>query len=64
MGEIVLGSTGVEQFQIMADNDDEKIYCPDRPNCGSKVETSSFCGVLLQMAQVQGPKTAGKALFG
>ena len=54
----------MEQFQIMADNDDEKIYCPDRPNCGSKVETSSFCGVLLQMAQVQGPKTAGKALFG
>lgn len=48
VGDIVLGSSGVEHFQIMADNDDEKIYCPDRPNCTSKV------------AQVQGPKSAGK----
>ncbi|CAE7231993.1 ppsC [Symbiodinium pilosum] len=48
VGEITVGSTGAEHFQVIADNDDEKVYCPDRPNCTSKV------------AQVQGPKTAAK----
>mmetsp|Transcript_33206 Transcript_33206/g.60146 ORF Transcript_33206/g.60146 Transcript_33206/m.60146 type:complete len:946 (+) Transcript_33206:81-2918(+) len=47
-GEITIGSSGQEAFQIIADNDEEKVYCPDRPNCTSKA------------APVQGPKTASK----
>lgn len=48
VGEITIGSNGMEHFQVVADDDDEKVYCPDRANCISKA------------APVQGPKKASK----
>eukprot|EP00442_Polarella_glacialis_P001443 CAMPEP_0115138544 /NCGR_PEP_ID=MMETSP0227-20121206/57733_1 /TAXON_ID=89957 /ORGANISM="Polarella glacialis, Strain CCMP 1383" /LENGTH=932 /DNA_ID=CAMNT_0002546191 /DNA_START=108 /DNA_END=2902 /DNA_ORIENTATION=- len=45
---IDIGSAGEEQFQIIADNDEEKVYCPTAPRCTSRA------------AMVDGPRTADK----
>lgn len=46
--EVTIGNTGEEQFQILADEDEEKIYHPMMPRCTSKT------------APISGPSKASK----
>jgi len=49
-GSIALGKTGEEQFQIIADSDEEKVYHPGQPRC------------TLKAAKIEGPAKASKEM--
>mmetsp|Transcript_29862 Transcript_29862/g.86750 ORF Transcript_29862/g.86750 Transcript_29862/m.86750 type:complete len:942 (+) Transcript_29862:81-2906(+) len=48
VGEITLGDKGEEEFQVVGDGDEDKVYCPSTARC------------TLKASPIQGPKKADK----